>query len=338
MTHETHVMNALRRWMLVPLIAVGLLSIVATGGRGRSTSGTSSSDLFDDFSAAMIDRSKWDNLEFVRRNNSGVLESALTRFGSDASNSLDLLNPDTVSAIQADVTVTAVSNTNAEAQAGVIGDFYNDGTPGGGFIGDVFASTEIRHHGTELVIALFVARCDDGNCFTFTVLKFDDTAFGPVAVSETHTLSVAWDGALFTFDFDGVTTTFDPSAAPIPAPPVAAPREIFNQIGTRLSGIGGPDEGAFIAATFDNVRVTRSGAPLLPPPPGPVTLTWTLDNVTFADGGVATGTFDYVASRNSIVDWNVSVSGGDETTFPPFTYDPTTTEATALTEIMQCDA
>ena len=76
--------------------------------------------------------------------------------------------------------------------------------------------------------------------------------------------------------------------------------------------------------------MTQRGAP---PPPPPATLTWTLDNVTFDDGGVASGTFDYDASRNLILDWNINVSGGDETTFPPFTYDPTTTEAHASTDL-----
>ncbi len=46
-------------------------------------------------------------------------------------------------------------------------------------------------------------------------------------------------------------------------------------------------------------------------------VTWTLTNVTFDDGGIATGTFDFDAATSTISDWMIDVSGGDETTFPP---------------------
>ena len=49
-------------------------------------------------------------------------------------------------------------------------------------------------------------------------------------------------------------------------------------------------------------------------------LTWTLHNVTFTDGGVATGSFVFDSSTNTLVSYSISVSGGDTTTFPAFTY------------------
>jgi hypothetical protein len=48
--------------------------------------------------------------------------------------------------------------------------------------------------------------------------------------------------------------------------------------------------------------------------------TWTLQNATFTDGGVATGSFVFDSSTNSLVSYSISVSGGDTTTFPAFTY------------------
>ena len=202
--------------------------------------------------SGMIDRTKWADLEFVRQIGNPALESALTRFGSAGGNTLEFIDPAAVTAYQADVTVTAVSNTNAIPRARLRGVFYNDGTPGSGNVGDVFADIEIRHNGTQLVVAFIVFLCSDFNCNNGTDLFFDDTTFGSVAVGETHTLSLAWDGALFTFGFDGATTTFDPTvAAPVDGP-AGGP---FNGIGTRVSGIGGPGEGAFIAVTFDNVVV-----------------------------------------------------------------------------------
>lgn len=53
-------------------------------------------------------------------------------------------------------------------------------------------------------------------------------------------------------------------------------------------------------------------------------LTWTLNNVTFDDGGNASGTFDYDAGTNTYFGFNISVAGGNTTLFPPFTYSPTT--------------
>jgi hypothetical protein len=55
-----------------------------------------------------------------------------------------------------------------------------------------------------------------------------------------------------------------------------------------------------------------------------VQLTWTLNNVTFDDGGTAFGTFDYNADTNTYSSFNISVAGGDTTFFPPFTYSPAT--------------
>lgn len=47
---------------------------------------------------------------------------------------------------------------------------------------------------------------------------------------------------------------------------------------------------------------------------------WTLYGVQFEDGGTAAGTFEYDADTNLLIAWNISVSGGDEGSFPPLTY------------------
>ena len=46
---------------------------------------------------------------------------------------------------------------------------------------------------------------------------------------------------------------------------------------------------------------------------------WTLNNVTFADGGTATGSFTLDPGGNFTV-WNIVISGGDTVAFPPVTY------------------
>jgi hypothetical protein len=48
---------------------------------------------------------------------------------------------------------------------------------------------------------------------------------------------------------------------------------------------------------------------------------WTLENVTFSDGGTAIGSFTWDSNTNAIPSWNVQVSGGS-TDFPATTYSP----------------
>lgn len=54
-----------------------------------------------------------------------------------------------------------------------------------------------------------------------------------------------------------------------------------------------------------------------------VPITWTLQNVTFDDGGTASGWFVYDADtpQAPTTQFSISVSGGDVKTFPPITYD-----------------
>src|SRR5271167_3686441 len=50
-------------------------------------------------------------------------------------------------------------------------------------------------------------------------------------------------------------------------------------------------------------------------------VTWTLTGVTFSDGGTATGTFTWNADTQTIGAYSITVTGGNTTTFPTFTYD-----------------
>jgi hypothetical protein len=56
-------------------------------------------------------------------------------------------------------------------------------------------------------------------------------------------------------------------------------------------------------------------------------VTWTLSGVTFNDGGTASGSFVYDADTNTISTLSISVAGGDTQTFPPLTYDNSTSTA-----------
>lgn len=56
-------------------------------------------------------------------------------------------------------------------------------------------------------------------------------------------------------------------------------------------------------------------------------ITWVLEDVTFEDGAIATGSFVFDADSNSVLDWNIGVSGGDVWVFPDFSYTPATITA-----------
>lgn len=156
---------------------------------------------YDNFSAALIDGTKWDRLELVRRVENGVFKSELTRFGSNGSNNLSFADTAAVNAYQADVTVTEVSTAGARVRARLMGRFYNafysTGDPGIGEAGEVQATIGIRTSDSGLKVVYQVFVCGDPNCSTSIDLLFNNTTFGPVNLGETHTLSIAWDGSQF---------------------------------------------------------------------------------------------------------------------------------------------
>src|SRR5258706_6440948 len=55
-------------------------------------------------------------------------------------------------------------------------------------------------------------------------------------------------------------------------------------------------------------------------PANAATRTWTLVGVQFADGGLASGTIDADADSGVPQSWNLSVTGGNTSSFPPATF------------------
>lgn len=52
-----------------------------------------------------------------------------------------------------------------------------------------------------------------------------------------------------------------------------------------------------------------------------VPVTWNLNNVTFTDGGTATGSFTFDDAANAVSTFSIMVAGGNTDTFPAVTYD-----------------
>jgi hypothetical protein len=234
-----------------------------------------------------------------------------------------------------------VSQIRARPAAGFFFKHGGPGTPGDG-TNDVFAAINIFRTSDSLdppgvmQIVSQVFLCGDPQCAGGNSLLSDTTSLGTLSPGQSALLALVWDpdndrfiflrdslAQFIVYNYNGILTDTDP-------PGIVHKRvELRAQIENCATG---PRASGFMELLIDKFWVNQSAT--LPPQP----LTWTLDNFTFADGGVASGTFVYEASSNSILDWNISVSGGDEATFPPFTYDPTTTEAGVATNIMVCDA
>ena len=82
---------------------------------------------------------RWSTFEFERRIEAGQFLSRVRRVDSNGSNGFNVVDPDSVDAIAADVTFVNGSSTGVDARARVVGFFYNDGTPGDGETGEILA-------------------------------------------------------------------------------------------------------------------------------------------------------------------------------------------------------
>lgn len=217
--------------------------------------------LYDDFQAPSINSTRWSpaaavqtsaliraiqNGKLVLKNLmplSGILENGvfMTQF-------VGLLR-----AIQVDVRLTEFEppppgavNTN---RARLLLALYNDGTPGGGFAGDVTAdiSIGVRPGSSTPDIFFQVFRCADPSCGPAST--FLTGTLGPLTQpGSTHDLVILWDGAtIVRFVFNGtLARALDISSlGPIVGPPVAA-RSGLSVVGVSRA-----------AAEFDNVIIER---------------------------------------------------------------------------------
>jgi len=56
---------------------------------------------------------------------------------------------------------------------------------------------------------------------------------------------------------------------------------------------------------------------------------WDLD-VSFTDGGTATGSFAIDTPAKTPTDWSLAISGGNEANFPPIVLDPANSQASTF--------
>ena len=209
--------------------------------------------------SGLIDRTKWANLEFIRRAENGALHSALRNYGNpqQGANSLFLRNPIGVTSIEAKVTVNAFDNNSAYTRARIGGFFfkYDDGSKVGDYDAGIYIGEDLVG---GLRAAYFVERCFDVGCNSPDLAQ--SGVIGPVNIGESHTLRIVYDTSVvpntFKFYFDNAplpvaTVQVPPSSGPPLLPWMALRTNVF---GYPL----GPGQGGYVDAKFENVLVNNA--------------------------------------------------------------------------------
>jgi len=183
------------------------------------TSQAFSMGLYDDFSAPFIDTNKWRWGEWVREVDpgSGKLVSAIaspnageiTGPGFTVNNFMNFKNPNTVDSIQADVSILETYLLNAgHTRVSLGGNWFWDGTTGGGFTGDIWAEISLRQLPAGLVAQWSIIRYYNpaGDSDTLGWGHFETE----IVLGDTYTLFIGYDSRRnrFTFRINGEEVTF----------------------------------------------------------------------------------------------------------------------------------
>lgn len=205
---------------------------------------------------ALIDRTKWADLEFIRRIENGALHSAVRSYGNELSNSLSLPDPNGVTSIEAVVTVNAYTNNLASTRARIGGFFFHEPNPPGPG-GDIYAEIGIEEDmltGRGLVAVAQTFRCQDApNCYSTDWRGY--FILGEVNIGQSHTLRITLlPTNLLEFQLDNGSPLW--AYQGVPGGALLYP---WKGIGTRVGHWAplplGPGEGGYVDALFDNVKV-----------------------------------------------------------------------------------
>ena len=196
--------------------------------------------------------------------------TSLSTAGIQSFQAINFSNPAAINTMQADVTVSACSNSlSGTNRVGLAGSFYNDGTPGT----TPPDTNQPNSRVGDVSVSLYL------DCFfglpRFQISRFDTTAgaqtilsnsvnqtlpMGPAPfIGNTHTLTMKWDPAthFFTFQVDGATpVVVDPTTVNAFMNVAASYVKPANSPGMNLSGFlfvppaGAPAVGATASMDF----------------------------------------------------------------------------------------
>ena len=162
-----------------------------------------------------------------------------------------------VISMQADVSILESSIVGSgHTQTSLWGIWYNDGTAGNGFIGDIFAEVSIRESSSGLKGRYRICRNTDmygSRCENVAVEEFSTA----ISKGASYPLGIQYDQALnrFTFTVGSETLSYGPGGLPAR---VASAKIPVKSLGVRVL-VKNADSSGFIKASFGNVL--KNGAP-----------------------------------------------------------------------------
>ena len=210
--------------------------------------------LYDKFSLSTIDPNKWATSEYVKEIRSGKFRSKVrtteaSALSTNPNNTLQFVEPSTINTIQTKCTLLNYRNPQGLFElAGISGCFYNDGTTGGGRIGDVVA--EVYIGGTDKgnpIAGWRVYKYLDANGNSFEPLD-SGTFKTRVTPSNAYTLLLGWNGSKFTFKVGKEELSYTPVTSIEPA------NVAFRRLRTMIYVETDEKEGT-IEALFDEVKI-----------------------------------------------------------------------------------
>jgi hypothetical protein len=205
----------------------------------------------DDFSSPVIDKNKWSTYEMVSEISDGKLRSKVRSSsrstGAPVFNDLNFIDPSSIQAIQVEVTPSVYQNSQgANLRARIAGRYYNDGTPGSGYAGDVGAQVTIGGTGVNPLGEWQVWRHTDSGGNNIELVA-SGTFTTPILLGNTYILFLSWDGSKFTFKLGNEEASY------IPVTSINPPHNPWRGVGTRILNPAGKE--STIETFFDNVMI-----------------------------------------------------------------------------------
>jgi hypothetical protein len=209
--------------------------------------------IYDDFSSAQLDSSKWDTFELSSEviNGQMISQTRVTNSIVGISNNVYFKNPELITEFQAKVTLKDYISNNTDTGTRIGGTFFNDtGDPNSGSQRDIYAQVYFRTLGQAPYAAWVVLRFKDPLALTWDVLGYGTFPL-PINLNQAYTLYMKWDGQQFIFKCDEYAASYRP---PVPVfQPNVPSRNIATGVGTVTPYA---DFNGYVKAAFDDLIVS----------------------------------------------------------------------------------
>jgi hypothetical protein len=204
--------------------------------------------LYDDFSGDYLDTSKWNDRELVREVANGKLVSKVRTDSEKIRNFTRFQGTDSISAIQADITVVQTSLENGDGFARLESTFYNTQTEGG-VTGDIWAELRITDTGSGLKATYEINEATSDDWSTWDVVSSGQISTG-LNYNQEYTVKIEYDQGLnkLTFTVGTDSVEVDDNTLPTRQRDDVEPfRSLTTGIDNATSGIN------YVHALFDNI-------------------------------------------------------------------------------------